>query len=71
MCPPGFTLAALAVTYWNGEAMHRIDYQDLDHIPEAEATAGATGTAAKNAAHLAHLLHVQQYLTQNSTHSDG
>lgn len=47
--------------------MHRIDYQDLDHILEAEATAGATATAAKNAAHLAHLLRVQQHLTQNPT----
>ena len=55
----GFSLAAQAVTYWNGEAMHTTAYQDLDQTPKA--TAGATAAAAKNAAHLAGLLRAQQY----------
>ena len=50
----GFTLAAQAVTYWNGEAMHTTDYKDLSSTPEE--TASATATAAANAAHLAKLL---------------
>jgi len=50
----GFTLAAQAVTYWNGEAMHTTDYKDLSSTPEE--TASATATAAANAAHLATLL---------------
>ena len=36
----GFTLAAAAATYWVGEAMHTVDYQDLDETPEK--TAGTT-----------------------------
>lgn len=59
----GFTLAAQAVTYWNGEAMHAVDYQDLDQTPEA--TASATAAAAKNAAHLARLLRTEQYPAQS------
>ena len=50
----GFTLPAGAVTYWNGEAMHTTDYQDLDETPEQ--TASTTKTLAANAAHLARLL---------------
>jgi multimeric flavodoxin WrbA len=50
----GFTLPAGAVTYWNGEAMHTTDYQDLDETPEQ--TASTTTTLAANAAHLARLL---------------
>ena len=50
----GFTLPAQAVTYWNGEAMHTTDYQDLDETPEV--TARTTQTVAANAAHLARLL---------------
>ncbi|KAA0024714.1 flavodoxin family protein [Antrihabitans cavernicola] len=50
----GFTVPAQGVTYWNGEAMHGIDYQDLDDVPEK--TAGTTKTAATNAIHLARLL---------------
>ena len=59
----GFTLAAQAVTYWNGEAMLGTDYQDLDATPEA--TASATATAAKNAAHLARQLRSQPYPPQS------
>lgn len=50
----GFTLAANAVTYWNGHAMGKTDYQDLDHTPKE--VAQATRMAAINAAHLARLL---------------
>lgn len=50
----GFTIPAQGVTYWNGEAMHATDYQDLDETPEA--TASTTRTLAANAAHLARLL---------------
>ena len=59
----GFTLAAQAVTYWNGEAMHSADYQDLEQTPEA--TAGATAAAAKNAVHLVRLLGSRPYPPQS------
>lgn len=55
----GFTLPAQAVTYWNGEAMHTVDYQDLDETPEE--TASTTATVAANAAHLARLLRGEGY----------
>ena len=50
----GFTIPAQGVTYWNGEAMGSVDYQDLPKTPDA--TAGTTKTVAANAAHLARLL---------------
>jgi multimeric flavodoxin WrbA len=55
----GFTVPAQAVTYWNGEAMHGVDYLDLEETPEAVAT--ATATLAANAAHLARLLKASPY----------
>jgi multimeric flavodoxin WrbA len=55
----GFTIPAQGVTYWNGEAMHGEDYQDLDETPEA--VASATATVARNAAHLARLLKQRAY----------
>ncbi len=55
----GFSLPAQAVTYWNGEAMHGVDYKDLDETPEV--TAGTNATVAKNAAHLARLLAAANY----------
>lgn len=55
----GFTFAANAATYWNGEAMQRTDYQDLDSIPEKVAEANAM--VARNTAHLARLLKEAQY----------
>jgi hypothetical protein len=55
----GFSLPAGAVTYWNGEAMHTTDYNDLDETPEK--TASTTKTAALNAAHLARLLKGSSY----------
>jgi multimeric flavodoxin WrbA len=55
----GFTLPAGAVTYWNGEAMHKTDYKDLDETPEE--VASTTKTLASNAVHLATLLRDSAY----------
>lgn len=55
----GFTAAANGSTYWVGEAMQAVDYQDLDGKPEK--TAQTTKTAAANTAHLARLLRAQPY----------
>lgn len=55
----GFTIPAQASVYWNGEAMHTTDYQDLEKTPEK--VASSIGTAARNAAHLARLLKAQEY----------
>jgi multimeric flavodoxin WrbA len=55
----GYTIPAQGVTYWNGEAMGDVDYQDLPSTPEA--TAGTTKTVAANAAHLAGLLASSNY----------
>ncbi len=55
----GFSLAAGAVTYWNGEAMGKVDYQDLDQTPEQVAI--TTASLAANAAHLARLLAADGY----------
>ncbi|WP_353649657.1 NAD(P)H-dependent oxidoreductase [Nakamurella sp. A5-74] len=55
----GFTLPAQAVTYWNGAAMHKTDYQDLDETPEE--TAAATKLVATNTAHLARVLRDHPY----------
>jgi len=55
----GFTIPAQGGTYWNGEAMHGVDYNDLDETPEATAT--TTATVARNAAHLARLLKGSPY----------
>jgi multimeric flavodoxin WrbA len=50
----GFTVPAAAVTYWVGEAMSGVDYQDLPQTPDT--VAGTTATLAANSAHLARLL---------------
>ena len=55
----GFTIPAQGGTYWNGEAMHTVDYIDLKAVPEA--TRSATKNAAANAAHLAGLLANSNY----------
>jgi multimeric flavodoxin WrbA len=55
----GFSLAPGAVTYWVGEAMGSVDYQDLDQVPEA--VASTTKTLAANTVHLARLLKASQY----------
>jgi multimeric flavodoxin WrbA len=55
----GFSIAAQAGTYWNGEAMHTTDYKDLDETPEE--VASATATLARNTAHLARALRTGGY----------
>ena len=55
----GWTLPAGAVSYWVGEAMGKIDFQDLPAIPEKVGSAAAM--VASNAAHLARLLKDQEY----------
>jgi len=55
----GFTVPAQGGTYWNGEAMHTVDYNQLAAVPEA--TASATATLAANAAHLARALKAAPY----------
>lgn len=55
----GFSVPAQAGTYWAGEAMQTVDYQDLDQVPEN--VASATAGAARNAAHLARLLRAEPY----------
>lgn len=55
----GYSIPAQGSTYWNGEAMQSKDYNDLDEVPEA--IASATAAAARNAAHLASLLSERQY----------
>ncbi|MBK0419130.1 NAD(P)H-dependent oxidoreductase [Leucobacter sp. CSA1] len=55
----GCTIPAQGCTYWNGEAMQKTDYLDLEETPQA--TASATRTAAANAAHLARLLSDRGY----------
>ncbi|MEV6350965.1 NAD(P)H-dependent oxidoreductase [Actinoplanes sp. NPDC051851] len=50
----GFTVPAAGSTYWVGEAMQKLDYQDAG--PKPETTGNATATLAANAAHLARLL---------------
>jgi multimeric flavodoxin WrbA len=58
----GFSVAPNAGTYWVGEAMQGVDYQDHDEPPET--TAATTRAAAANAAHLARLLRSSQYPPQ-------
>lgn len=55
----GYTIPAQGGTYWNGEAMHKTDYKDLEQAPEA-VTAALSGAAA-NAIHLATLLAADKY----------
>lgn len=55
----GWTLPASAVAYWVGEAMAKIDFRDLDAIPDKVAESAAM--AASNAAHLAGLLKREPY----------
>jgi hypothetical protein len=47
----GYTLPAQGGVYWNGEAMTKTDFKDLDSTPPA--VASTIATMAANAAHLA------------------
>ncbi|GJF07988.1 flavodoxin [Mycolicibacterium cyprinidarum] len=55
----GYSIPAQGCTYWNGAAMQSTDYNDLDKIPDA--VASATAAAARNAMHLATVLRDSQY----------
>lgn len=55
----GFTVPAQSATYWNGEAMHTTDYNQLDATPDA--VASTNKSLAANAVHLATLLKNQPY----------
>jgi multimeric flavodoxin WrbA len=55
----GFTFAANAATYWNGEAMQTTNYIDLKEIPEKVATTNKM--VATNTVHLARLLKTANY----------
>lgn len=55
----GFSLAPNAVTYWNGQAMGKIDYNDLKETPEN--VASTTKMVAANTAHLARVLADNQF----------
>ena len=55
----GWTIPAAAVSYWVGEAMGKVDFNQLPNIPEkVESTAAM---AASNGAHLAGLLKERPY----------
>jgi multimeric flavodoxin WrbA len=55
----GFTAAAAASTYWVGEAMGSVDYDQVG--PKPDTTGTATAALARNAAHLARLLAQHPY----------
>lgn len=55
----GWTIPAVAACYWVGEAMHHVDFKDLEHRPR-KVTETAKMVAA-NAAHLARLLKASPY----------
>ncbi|HJS10327.1 flavodoxin family protein [Sphingopyxis sp.] len=55
----GWTIPAVAACYWVGEAMHHVDFQDLEHRPR-KVTETAKMVAA-NATHLAWLLKQAPY----------
>jgi multimeric flavodoxin WrbA len=55
----GFSVAPNGSTYWVGEAMGKVDYNDAG--PKPDTTGAATKTLAANTAHLARLLKDRQY----------
>jgi multimeric flavodoxin WrbA len=55
----GFSVAANSGSYWVGEAMQGVDYQDHDATPDS--TAGTNRSVAANAVHLARLLKQNPY----------
>jgi multimeric flavodoxin WrbA len=55
----GFTIPAGGATYWVGEAMGSVDYNDAG--PKPDTTGKTTKTLAANAAHLARLLRDDSY----------
>jgi hypothetical protein len=65
----GFSSAAGAMTYWVGEAMHTVDYLDLDSTPVK--TAQTTHTMVTNSVHLASALVDRRYPTLDWEHGAG
>jgi multimeric flavodoxin WrbA len=55
----GFTLGAGAMTYWVGRAMEKVDFADLDRVPDS--VTGTTSTMVTNAVHLAAALKADPY----------
>jgi len=55
----GFTIPASAVSYWVGEAMGRVNYNDLPETPKS--VANAIALMARNSAHLATLMKAKPY----------
>ncbi len=55
----GWTIPSVAACYWVGEAMGKVDFVDLDEIPEK--VNQTARMVADNAAHLAHLLKKSPY----------
>lgn len=55
----GFTIPAAASTYWNGNAMGKVDYNQLDETPKMVATTNKS--LAANVAHLVRLLKQSAY----------
>lgn len=55
----GFTIPAQAATYWNGQAMQKIDYKDLSKIPKE--VVATNKLVARNVAHLAGVLASNEY----------
>lgn len=55
----GFSLAANAVAYWVGEAMGKVDFRDLDTVPDK--VRESVAMLARNTAHLARLLKANAY----------
>jgi multimeric flavodoxin WrbA len=55
----GFTIPANAVAYWVGEAMGSTNFVDLERVPAVVTT--SVEMLARNTAHLARLLHENQY----------
>jgi multimeric flavodoxin WrbA len=55
----GYSIPSQGSVYWNGEAMHKTDYNDLDSTPEIVTT--TIQTVARHAAHLAKVLTENPY----------
>jgi multimeric flavodoxin WrbA len=55
----GYTIPSQGGTYWNGVAMHKKDYLDLEETPEEVATANRL--VVTNAVHLARALRAHPY----------
>ncbi len=55
----GWTIPAMASCYWVGEAMHKVDFNDLEQVPQV--TLRTARIVAANAAHLARVLKSNSY----------